>query len=176
MKSFYLVLLALFAISCGRAKDGQDGANGNSPNCFIETLNDASYLICTNPDGTRSRTEIKNGEDGANGSNGQDAITKEITCEYRWELSGAPAGRYYNISYTVLKSAKGASIATLLASYHTQTDTTAENALTTVWSKASGFNDLAPVSSALWFVRLDGETKARLTRVPFKEERTIPCK
>jgi len=119
---------------------------------------------------------INSGSDGDNGSDGKDAIVKEITCQYDWMLDGAPAERSYDLLYTVMMTASGGSIATLKVIYRIGEDQADESSETALWSKASGGAASSLVENYLWKVSLVSEKEAKIFRKVSKEEKVIACK
>lgn len=119
---------------------------------------------------------INSGSDGDNGSDGKDAIVKEITCQYDWMLDGAPAERSYDLLYTVMMTTSGGSIATLKVIYRIGEDQADESSETALWSKASGGAASSLVENYLWKVSLVSEKEAKIFRKVSKEEKVISCK
>lgn len=158
MKRMLLLLAVLLMVGCGRGKDGDDGRDGN--------------------DG-------KPGENGKPGGSIEVPIEKPIpsplpedvdqtlNCNLKWELTGAPAGRYYDLKYKVLKTKAKEAFASLKIQYHAGAATMPEQTVEKKYSSSVGF-DSAIVSTLVWQASLSG-TKAIFRNFALNSDREVTC-
>ena len=182
-----LSVLALCVLtSCGsdgnNGGSGSPGEDGKDTVCTTEPAADGVYVICKKPDGSVSKAKIENGkpgepgEPGEPGTGGGSGIVKEISCSYKWEVPGEPAGRYYQVNYTVLRTAAESAIASLHTLYYVGAAGQPDSMTTIVWGKASGMQAKAPIGNYMWDVSLVSDSQMKLKKKsPSVEEKVVPC-
>lgn len=152
MKRMLLLLAVLLLAGCGKGKDGKDG----DCDCEDDKPDDSIEVPIEKPIPKPPPEEVD----------------QTLVCDLKWELSGVPAGRFYDLKYKVLKTKTKEAFASLRIQYHTGKATIPEQVVEKKYSSA-GF-DTALVSTLVWQASLTG-TKATFKNFPLNSEKEVTC-
>lgn len=151
MKTLIGVLLTLALFACGKAEDGRDGRDGETP------------------------TPIP-GEDGVGipGQPGSDSIVDKRVCKLSWPLTGEPAGRSYEASYNVIFYKEKLKLASLIVTYKTAAGSLLDESKSLLIDDS--VDPRASVDMGLWTGSLSADLSSfDLLRKPTKEVRSVKC-
>jgi len=159
MRFITLLLMATLVFSCGKGKDGHDGNDG-AP-----------------------------GEPGAPGADGKpglpddepkppplpEDVDKTYVCETKWDLTGMPAGRYYALSYTVLKTKSKEAFASFTMKYHTEQNSLPLQKYEKHYAVGTEGMEAALVSTVVWQASLNSKGGAVFKNLALNADKEVTC-